>query len=734
MPTNLTVLRRNLETVRSQTAEELQTPRVLTQLHTSQQAVQNAAIPFDHSDIVIPAKNENELTSWKVQEQYTARQWRYQILSDLERLYKRASLADSKTGGSDLQKVNEAHVSLSELIEWVCEQDVDPTQVLAFQETENGRAVLIEASKAAYREFGTHNMREARAAIEKQLGLELASQQEDYLAKQFPRQTSLTDAPTLSERDVLRLGRELWSAFRHTKDAPESEIGATLAAGQKQNQWQIEDRFLTADYWRSAASNGFDWALPSYSEWIAIIQLQDRLTPTQALETIERNARSARMTLNAVDPVVTYLEDGSDKAPLATLGHDGANRFLVIADRNDNPLVVTSLHQGLADYAVVSAPGKNCKVAHLKSPDAEARLEELLSVAQELRPQLNKQRLTWIDSEIEKTFQQWRDLTVSNLPDLKAGLLDVHQRIHQLANEIPSPGAGSHAGRGCAQRLVELALLSGMPRDNQNPLKFRLPDALETGSHGIRPDAEVLRADNGDGTCDVSWHDLDKHGNTNDEPYRMARSMPTSQANQYIARVSRESGERVGIRPLNLPGLAVHDFTTDGQAAPVGHWVSESDRNKWATGVPHSLIYRNNDGSQLFNWNDDRFRTSEDAHELQEIAVELIHGGTLTQEQTMHAIEVASYDGDYLLDVEQAEIDLVGTPQFNLQAELFRMSSRDDLKTAICQHIAQSSLEQSRASVKIQNVQSGSWIEAKRSLDEMLGPYAEETDMPGPRF
>lgn len=735
MPTNLAVLKRNLDIVRSQSPEDLQVPRVLSQLHISQQALEDAAIPFDNHSVSIPAKNDDQATMYSVNEEYTARQWRYQVLSDLNFLRERASQAESPTASAELQKVNEAHVGLADLIEWVCEEDADPTQVMAFQETDRGRKALTEATRAAYDKFGPSNMRETRAAIERHLGEELAQSYVDYLDNQFPKQTSLSEAPMLTERDVLRLGKELWSAFRYETNTPENRIGATLAAGRQENQWQIEDRFLKADYWRSAIDTAFEQALPSYSQWTATTQLQDRLTPAQAMKSIKRNARTARKQFNPVDPVVTYLEDGVDNSVLSDLGRDGVNHIVVFGDKQGDPLVATNLYPGLLDYALLTAPDKNCKAVHLKSSDAQARLQVLQSVAQELKPKLTPQRLDWIDREIEKTFQMWRDLPLTDRHDLKAGIKDVHERIHQLARELPAPGVrGGASGRDSVRRLVELALLSGMPRNDGRPLEFRLPDELETGPFGLCPAAEVTRVDNGDGTYDIHWQGLDDHGNTKDEPYRVARSVPMSDMNAYIRRVSSEAGEIIGLRAPTIPGLVVHDFTPEGNAVTTGHYVSEQERKASVTHSPYTLLYRDSTGTPLFDWKDNRYRSGADAREMQEVAVEMMHGGTLSGEQTLQAIEVASFDGDFLLDLNQAEEDLVGTPQFNLNPELFRVASRDDLKTALCQHIACSTLESTRAGAMIQNVQNGSWIDAKRSLDEMLGPYSEEPESPGIRF
>jgi len=728
MPVNLRSLGRHSEEIRGLEKAPAAT-KLARQLKKTLDFVKNAALKFEPETTAFKTQTLSEFETVGQDRPASSRTVRHRLM---ESLSDRIAQVEN-TGPSDatlLAKIHNEHQGLAHLATLIASQDVSPCRTEAFIATDRGQKALQQLATEARRQH-PDDQKSFRLALANGMAGAMDDNMEVHLEEQFPPRRSKVQALHPTERDIMTLGKDLSAVSRYQGRPVASTIVEYLEAGIDANQWELGDQYLTEFFWNIAIGQGFDKSLSSFSELTAGVRLQDQITATDALKMITdqmpEHYDKAELMRN---PSVTFIEldTKNQMAALKRLGHSDENTTLVVPDENGQPIAITPKSSEMPDTWMVGAPGKRLQVVTV-SPDMDA-FERLHIVQEAINDSAALKQVPDFPSAVKQLYQQWRDLPTNNKDTLRAGLDDIQYSIRQLTATQAPPGFGDRLEGQPLRDLVTLSLLASTGASDRTALPFSLPRDIGTIPSSHPPAAEVCISETESGIFKVDWRSVMPSGEIANESHRRVRDIPGGQVTEEVDRISADHNERFGLTQPNMPGLATYGTGLSGKSQLVGHWLSDQDKEQLTQHTPAKLMYRDARGDAYFRPDDSFARSPEDAATRSFAIVEMVHGGSITEEQTSMMMEFAEFDGDYLLDASGE--DMVGAPKFRIDPILCATASDIDMKTVIVQKIALSDASTLNAAVMINRVNRTPWGLAHSQVQDLIAGNSE--DMAAPSF
>ncbi|EAZ97454.1 hypothetical protein MELB17_09913 [Marinobacter sp. ELB17] len=703
--------------------------KLARQLKKTLDFVKNTALRFEPETTALKTQTLSEFETVGQERPASTRAIRHRLMESLnDRIAQVENMGPSDA--TALAKIHTEHQGLAHLATLIASQDVSPCRTEAFIATDRGQKALQQLATEA-RRVHPDNQKSFRLALAKSMAGALAENLYEHLEEQFPPRGSKVQVMHPADRDILTLGKDLMAVIRHQGRPVAAGIVEYLEAGIDDDQFELGDQYLTETFWNTAIAQGFDKSLDSFSELTASVRLQDQISATDALKLItDQMPALFDKTELMRNPSVTFIESDTKNqmAALKRLGHSGENTTLVVPDENGQPIAITPKSSEMPDTWMAGAPGKRLQVIKV-SPDMDAF--ERLHIAQEaINDSAALKSVSDFPNAVKQLYQQWRDLPTNDKGTLRAGLDDIQYSIRQLTATQAPPGFGDRLEGQPLRDLVTLSLLASTGASDRTPLPFSLPRDIATIPSSQPPAAEVCISETESGIYKVDWRSVMPSGEIADESYRRLRDIPSGQVPQEIDRISAEHNESFGLTQPNIPGLATYDTGLSGKSQFVGHWLSDQEKEQLTQHTPAKLMYRDARGEAYFRPDDSFARSPEDAATRSFAIVEMVHGGSITEEQTSMMMEFAEFDGDYLLDASGE--DMVGAPKFRIDPILCATASDIDMKTVIVQKIALSDASTLNAAVMINRVNRTPWGLAHNQVQDLMSGNFDDTAAPSP--
>jgi hypothetical protein len=735
MPVNTQKLARHVKAVNAGFSNN---DTLISQIKATHQLVKQIAIPFESNYSQVTAESTTDLEDLDRQKGPQPRWARHRLLESLE---KQLVAAEALPAGdiprlSAVEALINRHRTSAMAIVSLAKFDIDPLHVEAFIETAAGQKALKESAATA-RGLSGSDEKAFRARVAKGMANALASNLSEYLDTQYPETVQRASAPYPSERDLLKLSKDIMYASKNQGRPIMDGILETLEAGVEDGRWNLDPHFLTKGYWQSAAEMGFDSQLGAYSDLTDTVRLADQISPIAAVrmltdQLLQDPIQNGLATAKAKNPTVVFFEtgDGAIEDQLKSLKSATQNKVAVVGDDQGKPIVVTPISVELPGTWLITAAGKRLQTlntAHVA--DTDSLLQVVRDIASE-SPELPQR--PDITGDVAELYDRWRALPINNKDTLNAGLKSIQEAIRALTATQPAPGFGEREQGKPVRDLVALSLLANSGGYDRAPLPFGIPRGLGTVPPGQAPDAELVINQDDESYFTGRLFQLDEHGTPLPSVYKSTFSTDRKTLNKQISALIAQDDETIGIKQSNqsssqLPGLRVIRPLNTGAAVHLGHWMSQKDTDRLTQHTPLELIRKDALGHPFFKPEDSYARPEREAASRCYEIVELIHGNSISEETAMWAMEFAEFDGDYLLDTSGD--DLVGATKFRLEPELRLLASDEDMKTAIVQQIARSITPAMDAAVMINRVKSTSWAQAKMHC-EHLTPHTETSSGP----
>lgn len=742
MPINRRLLEEHLERM---TGRPMLTLRQVTSLlATSLRLLDDVALPLDSAWVTVEAENSDQLANAiiKAESQRTIRQQRHQTHQQLSSLMEDLSGIPYSPEDSlnpkhkqTLAAIHGEHKRLCDQIRTIAEHDVEPVNIKLWKHTEPGRRALARAVQAAQDKHGTKPSEQARRDVARETGRDMLERYWHYMDEQFPTNQPDDTRPTLTERESVMLGQQLYEAMAAQEDPKKPNLGApiplqlcqALVGPQNTHRYNLPlvEGIATPEFWETLINQDFkdESLVPSYEE-LRTPQLRDRLPPHEVLKTLMATVPTNQ--LNAVNPVVRYLDSDSpeDQKALLTLGRTAENTVAVIADANDQPVIVTLADHRLTDHLLVTAPQKRHQVVY--SPDTELgpladrarhRRDTVCEVAGQLEPNIKPADMS---QRIAAVHSRWKSLMDDNHVDtpatLQSELQEIHNELKNLALGIRAPGYYDQGGhRENAKALVMLAMLTGHNGSTRDRWRFQTPNGTNTRSSNHPPALRIMgETQNDDGTLSIKLQHLNEQGKAVGHEHTLRdvdpakRGTEIAKAAMELSPDSRDVGRQIG----GYKGLLTFTISKEGEAVQTGHWLDHRDRAALTESSPLALTHADLKKQPLFL--DNEVRTQTDGQALMDAAVYLIHGDTIDWREATWAADMAGYDGDYVLKVDMQ--DMAGSPKIQLQDVAFFHASCEDIKRHMIQQVALSGHDSAESAEIIRRIRTTPWSKAEEKM------------------
>ncbi len=641
-----------------------------------------------------------------------------------------------------LDSGHRTHQSLVNRMEAIAAQDIEPVRLTLWKDTKAGRASKANAVQVAMKQHGTKMNEAVRKELAKTEGRAFLDQYWNYLDSQFPRSQSDEERITLTNRETFLMARQLFDAMRAQnpdKDledlALHNHLVAALADGQRSLRYDLpaEEGILTPDFWEEAIQNDFTHKELLPAETLAKIRvdLQDKLPAHEAILHYLKGFTQGQIKGHEVDPVVRYLDQfdatNDNAATLMSVGRGHENRICVVPDEEDNPIIVSCLDKRLPDHLMIAAPGKKGLIAYLpdtQSGDLQTRAQERLNglrqIARSLEPNLNPDQVA---QEIKDLHARWRRMLekdrISSPESLQYKLDELQKDIQETAKMVVAPGCledekHREAHQENRRALVRLAFLADEHNFVYQPLSMRAGKFEGTRAKSDTPGVVISGTEyTSDGLTTYYLDPLDKDGlppvecpAPNTRVYELVSPEKREQALAYAATSLSPQTRDIGRRHDRLnTGFETFTATDKGELVPTGHWIGDAERhlllNRSSMHMTYSpdalkatlthnldpklaaLVNSKSLGPAVFDRSEAR-----DAREMQKLKdamVFLIHGESITPEETLWACEIAEYDGDYMLKIDME--DLVGAPKIKIHDFVFQECTIEDIRRHAIQKI-----------------------------------------------
>lgn len=458
-------------------------------------------------------------------------------------------------------------------------------------------------------------------------------------------------------------------------------------------------------------------------------KLQDKLSQKEAIKNVLSSVKARHF--GSTRPTVHYSDEQSD----INIGYPSANQLHILEDNEGNPFIIANTDPSLPDHVIVCGPEKRHQIAFLPDyPDrtptqnTKARLESIREIAGDLEPNIPEEKTKETISELH---QRWRKLTETpecmNPQTLRQSLKDLRNEIHDTARAIITPGYGSAEHRDNAKNLVKLAFLACDERSEFKALEFRTPNGTATRANKQPPNLIVQETPAGN-NVNIDLAHADAEGMPTQDVAIKLKGVPKNETAPNIARAVMQIPQKekdVG-RPTNaFNGLLTYSVNDQGTPLSSGHWLSQEGREEATHHSPVKLSHRDAKNQPLFDVNG--YRTIDDTDRMRNSVVYLIHGDTVTPDETLWMAELAFYDGDYL--VEPNLDDISGSAQIQIQDTIFNECTNEDIKRHIAQKVMLSSLDLQKCQDIADRVRSTSWTKADDKLDQAFEEAAIAGEM-----
>lgn len=728
MPVNNKLLEQHLDSLNN--TNNGATPNaVLSQLEKSFRLLEKLTIKPEPPVIITGYRNHDHLIRKQLEEGEPPRHWRYRLINKLARLSKQASNLTTNNK-AELQGLHEQHRKMADAIRWTASHDQEPGMTyIPFAQSLQGQQAIDEAGRMSDTDAAREHIQKIQA-----------DQIMDHINQQLPVPADEATANKLTPREVLIIGKDVWQVadLISTNTSP-SEMTAQVFRSLK-DEGRINGHPLPAHYaelWEQASAEGFDKRLDRNQEpgTRTYNGLQDRLPHHNAITLANRASKNFDITNIEIS---YYDNQNPDDPSLKNLTTYTPNHSRVVVTENeDRSLVVaTQWHPETPNHVVVTAPGRGHRITHIpESASNNTRLDIISEAASDLPRLLNPHA---VQKRLDQIREGWRALPTTDAKSLKHGLDTVQQELKGLAANLPPPGYGTSHQDEVTADLIKLNLLLGREY-NLTPISFSTPSGMNTASKNCKPDREVIRTDNGDGTTDIHFMKTDDATSPFQATGEWFKGIANDNVQAMIATAARTEGWTLGAKALPHEGLSVFAPPTENSHAGniyVGHWMSDESIKKTTCFTPIGALHKNATGDPLFlnPKLPGPLRSDDEANQMSYATLNLMHDDQTPTLLLHEAYDTASFDGDYLIEL----CDGHGYPscsgaQFNIHSELFHVASDTDLKTAVTQQIALSSVSHQEKTKIIENVQGKSWhialMEAEESMNQ--SPESAEFEIPG---
>lgn len=641
-----------------------------------------------------------------------------------------------------LDSAHRTHQNLIERMEAVVTKDVDPIRITLWKDTQEGRASKANIVQASMQQHGTKLNEEIRKEIAKKEGREFLDHYWRYLDGQFPDNQPDGERPTLTNRETFAMARQLYDAMHAQNSGNDlrhlalpGHLATVLADGQNNLRYNLPavEGILTPEFWKEAIKNDFTHKelLPAEVLTKTQTDLQDKLPAHEAVLHYLKGFTQGQIKGHEVDPVVRYLDEinelNDNAATLMSLGRGQENRICVVGDDDGNPIIATYLDKRLPDHLMITAPGKKGVIAYLpdtQNKDLLARAKERLNgireIAQTLEPNLNPDQVA---QKIEDLHKQWRRMLekerIISPESLQDKLNKLQKDTQETAKMVPSPGSleeerHREANQENRRALVRLAFLADEDNFVYQPLSMSTGRFEGTRAIKDAPGVVISGADySDDGLATYYLDPLGKDGlppaecpAPNTRTYEHVSREKRQEALVHAANTLSPHARDIGRRNDHLNGgYETFTATAKGDLVPTGHWIGEAERNLFLNRSPMQMTYsqdalkatlaHNLDprlasllnpkslGPEVFDRSS--MRNAQEMQSLKDAMVFLIHGESISPEETQWACEIAEYDGDYLLKIDME--DLVGAPKIKIHDFVFQECTIEDIRRHAIQKI-----------------------------------------------
>lgn len=715
MPINLTTLNSHLNDIATQLNSELTPQKVQSQLNRSLTILNNAAIPLEDSVATINSENRAEFLTALQQESLTPRQWRHELIIDLQRLSNRLDRLHPKDADG-LSAINDGHKGLSATIRWTCEQDVDPETAVPFRESKLGREQLNKAMENVSKEYG-HDQRTMRMQMSESLKAVRDEYSETHINDQFPKNASAEYAVTLTERDALIIGKDMAVVQKGSIDDIAKTIASTLREGAKENRWVVGEYAYSAEYWEKAIAGNFEFNLPFYSELSASIRLRDQVSPGKVLETV--SGKDIPRPFLFEKPTVCYIEDEDTDVLgyVSGLGRDGKNTVLVAPGKDGRPVFVSPWSLNASDYAMITAANKDYKTISI--PPAMNSMERLALFASHADDLQQKIPISTVQEEIDTLHKRWVSLPLDDAEGLMYERQSIREDAEQVARKIVAPVFGGDKERKAIDSLVKLSLLTAHNGSERSRLVFGVPENLGTRSVDQSPSYEVVRSKNDDDTCNILWLHLEGEPGKGSDPYREIENVPNDLVTQAISEISHRNRETAGIKQAGMNGLAVYGTLHNGSPVFAGHWLNAEEERKLTNHSPVSLAAQNvMEGPSLTNTQASPDNVNANSERKVRDVIELLHGDNISAEATEKAYAIAAHTNTYELIAPDEENPARST-NIEINPLMLNIADDDEIRIAVAQKVACSEARDELKAHLIGRVQGAPKDEPTLDLDNL---------------
>lgn len=751
MPVNRKALDRHLQELKATPEAGLNRRTLTRSLKATQGFVSDIAIPNGEST----PKTETDFSA-------LARQSRHNLLAEIEQLqYQTERLSFSNASAlTEPEKVFartilKEHQSLIRAVEGLALHDIDPIRILPWEQTEAGRKSLARQTVMAQETFGNRPS-DAQPAIRAGMASDFLANYPNYLDQELPGNQSDNVRLTLSLRETLVLAEQMhWALTAGSSQSLQTETLArqlTTALSQGQNELRYNlpaiEGIATPEFWQAEIESGFSGQglVPDY-EPLLQTQLQDHLSIPNVLRTMAATIRPYEWTPE--NAAVLYLDEMTDDEAiqrLSMLGKTDDKLVYVLAAPSGHPLLLTARSTELPGFAILTAPDKRHQTLYLDlptfnetNPQANSRalndlIESLAHTAEALEPNVPPEVTK---KDIETLHAQWQSLVsradVSTPATLQSELQELNRRISKTATQIIAPGA--HEGpahRANAKALTRLALLAANEGSEYHRLRFRTPTGTNTRASQKAPQVVLENEQtNEQGLSSVQFGTLDAQGAPTGAVIGQLHNIPSSKRASTItlaaAKLTPDTRE-VAKQAPDFPGYITFAGSARNLPYPTGHYLPESERRTLTEFSPMGLTHRDASGNPLFE--PQANRSLQDVQALKDATVYLLHKTSISPIEAGWAAEMASYDGDYMLQVDME--DLVGSPKIQIHEAIFQECTLEDIKRHLLQKVILSGHNPSASEQILNSVRETSWDEAEGAMAYALDEAASVLD--GPSF
>lgn len=723
MPLNVKLFNQFMAKLRQQDEFSIVSPEAMSQQILELQGfIKNTAIPEEPSSELIERMTDDQYTAYKSQsiEPRTLRARLLQSLTDLNK----DVLAPEPT-----RSIGYVRVRTLEMAETANEalkpHDVDPQNILAFIQSEEGRESIIKASKIA-RDSHPNDFKKWREIFLSERNKTLGEQFFQHLARETVNEQGYP--ASLSRRDLLILMRD-YVDYENAINIDEMKILPNKMARLAQ---MLKSDFKCSlpedmpvnnpDYWVGEISNGLEISLNSYSSLTEGVYTRDHLTPAEVLRQLDSvdNLRSHQKGV-----VVNYFDEPIP-AVMETLGkQDLADQvFVMRTDQTSEPFIVKQMHPGIPDTFIITGKEKNHKVLDVSSLDnssPESVWNGLVQASNTLTPVVRGTRVSETLRSLKYQYKALNPLS-ENLAEQRTQL---KMAVHNAAKLVPPPGLGDLLDLQNRRDIATLGILLG---SEELGLRFQTPSYINNKAPHYFPKYEMTSNEAGAWTHDIKLTPILFNGfevaQSQDPIIELSKkegtielkNVPNENASFALSRLLKEHGITEVAKPF-YDGYCMFKLDDTNQFRSTGYWCSPKAEKELTVFSVAELTGQTHRGERVFN----HPRSNDQVESLGRDLVTKIYAQLGVSASEWQEGVDAITEGQFL----SIPYTMTGVPISELA---MKNLSREDFTTYVNQAIGLTTLDQEHKQLIIESGMKTNWKDVEYLVE---GFEDQQVTMPG---